>query len=102
MRLSRILITASLVFTTACAHQQSTPAAAPRTMPADATALSSRDAAVLEAALRYRLRRADANKTIFISVGSIAPEWKDPPPVFLNRLKDLPYRFKPASQARMP
>jgi hypothetical protein len=65
-------------------------------------ALPARDAGVLEAALRDRLRNADAGTTIFISLGSIETEWKDPPPGFLKRLSDLPYRFKPVSQARMP
>jgi hypothetical protein len=64
-------------------------------------ALPMRDAAVLEAALRGRLRGEERDTTIFISIGSIE-NWQDPPADFLARLSDLPYRFKPVSKARFP
>lgn len=99
MRAKHILIPVSVVLLAGCAHR---PETATQTAPAPATALPARDAAVLEAALRDHLRKADADTTIFVSLGSIRTGWKDPPPDFLKRLGDLPYRFKPVSQARMP
>ena len=78
---------------------------APETRPAGVlttNALPARDADLLEAVLRDRLRHADANETVFISLGSIDTNWKDPPPELLKRLSDLPYRFKPVSLARVP
>jgi hypothetical protein len=98
----RFSIIASLLVVAGCTH---TPKVAlqPTTAPTRAaTTLSARDAAVLEAALRDRLKNAGDDRTIFLSVGSIETDWKDPPPDFFRRLSDLPYKFKPVSQARMP
>jgi hypothetical protein len=67
-----------------------------------AAPLPARDAAVLEAALRDRLRGGDPGETVFISLGSIDTAWKVPPPDFLARLQDLPGCFKPISMARLP
>lgn len=64
-------------------------------------ALSQRDADVLEAALRDRLKHADPDTTIFISVGAV-PRWRDPPSGFLHRLDDLPFQLRPVSEARLP
>src|SRR4051812_38880334 len=68
---------------------------------APASVLPMRDAAVLEAALWDRLRDAERDTTIFISLGTV-DDWQDPPPDFLRRLDDLPYRLKPVSKARLP
>ena len=89
-----------LVGAAGCAHR--TAPATPAVGVAKTNTLPERDADLLEAVLRDRLRNADANETVFISLGSIETEWKDPPPEFFKRLGDLPYRFKPVSQARMP
>ena len=64
--------------------------------------LSARDADVLEAALRDSLRLASRDTTYFISLGSIENGWRDPPPGFLDRLKDIPRRIRPVSAARLP
>jgi hypothetical protein len=101
MRAKRFLIIASLVFIAGCAHAPK-PASTQTTKPAPVSTLSARDAVVLEAALRDRLKNGDDDQTIFLSVGSIDTDWKDPPPEFFKRLGDLPYNFKPVSQARMP
>lgn len=97
----RFLIIAALVSVAGCA-QESKPPPMPTTTPAPVATLSARDADVLEAALRDRLENAGDDTTIFLSVGSIETDWKDPPPDFFKRLSDLPYKFKPVSQARMP
>ena len=100
---NKCVVVVGLILTAGAAGcgNRSAPAARPARIPGT-IALPARDAALLEAVLRDRLRDADANTTIFISLGSIETDWKDPPPDFLNRLGDLPYRFKPVSQARMP
>lgn len=78
---------------------------APETSPAmlaEAPALSEREAAVLEVALRETLPENDQAGTIFISLGSLASGWRDPPPQFLRRFNDLPYNVRPVSAARLP
>ena len=70
--------------------------------PATRPALTDREAAVLEAALRDQLSDAEPGGAVFISLGLVQGGWKDPPPGFLGRLGDLPLTLKPVSLARLP
>ena len=71
-------------------------------VPATRPALSGREAAVLEAALRDQLSDAEPGGTVFISLGLVRGGWTDPPPGFLGRLGDLPQMLRPVSKARLP
>jgi hypothetical protein len=108
-------ITASVsLLPTACgrapATEPTTVAAVPVTLPAptarqlqiSVVALSGKDAAVLEAAFRENLARVKGERVIFISVGSIRGDWKDPPTDFLQRLSGYPFQLRPVSAARFP
>ena len=64
--------------------------------------LSAQEAAILEAALRESLSRARADDILFVSLGGIGPNRKDPSPEFLRRLDDLKLKLRPVSAARLP
>ena len=100
MRTRLLLLSTLLAFPApfGCADQPS-PATRPAVVP---PALSEREAAVLEAALRDQLSDAEPDGTVFISLGLVRGGWTDPPPGFLGRLDDLPLTLKPVSLARLP
>jgi len=84
-------------------HRQMADMVSMASQPATASRmLTDRDLAVLEAALREELHHADANETVFISIGSFVDQRDDPPPGFLDRLRDLHLTLKAASAARLP
>jgi hypothetical protein len=64
--------------------------------------LPERDLAVLEEVLRQQLSEKKRGDVVFISVGSVLTDWKDPPRALRQNLGELPPEILPVSFARHP
>jgi hypothetical protein len=63
---------------------------------------SGDDLGVRELVLRRLLGSANEGTLCFLSFGTCGKTWISPPQGFVDRFSDLPVRFRPVSEARIP